>query len=93
VSQTAKYAKNIERFRQAVQAHDRENPDHDPAIGLSYHDLERLGMDVGEELWPGVCVYDDGGQASNFRVLCNGEHVDERLTAETEITHAVGAEA
>jgi hypothetical protein len=77
VSDTGKIAKNLERFAQAVASHDRENPaPHSPAhgIGLSGFDLERLGFEEGEELWPGVRVRVDGKTTGNFRVLCAGNH-------------------
>jgi hypothetical protein len=76
MSDQHKIALNLERWKAGVNAHDRENPSHDPAygIGMSYFDIDRLGLDVGEELWPGVAIYDDGGTTGNFRVLCNGSH-------------------
>lgn len=68
--------KNLERFRIAVAAHDRENPTHRThGIGMAYFDLERLGFDDGETLWPGITVEADGGQTGNFRILCDGNHV------------------
>lgn len=48
----SKIAANLERFRQAVASHDRENPTHTSyGIGLSYFDADRLGFGDGEELW------------------------------------------
>jgi hypothetical protein len=93
VSGQGKVAKNLERFRQGVFAHDRENPDHPPAygVGLSHFDLERLGFEDGETLWPGVRVEADGGQTGNFRVLCHGQHDEKR--AEAEIMRAIGVSA
>lgn len=81
--------KNLERFRQGVASHDRENPSHrSHGIGLAHFDLERLGFDDGETLWPGIVVEVDGGPAGNFRVLCDGEHTGpgatERERAERE---------
>ena len=88
-----KIAKNLERFRVGVNSHNRENPTHSPAhgIGVSFFDLERLGFDEGEELWSGVCIYNDGGQSATFRVLCDGIHSGEEVAEEAEITKAVGA--
>jgi len=41
---TGKIAKNLERFAQAVAAHDRRRTDaHRQRIGLAHFDLERLG--------------------------------------------------
>lgn len=97
MSDTSKIAKNLERFRQGVFAHDRENPTHAAyGVGLSRFDLDRLGFEDGEELWPGIRVEADGGQSANFRVLCDGDHVDdlEREAAEAKpFTRAVGVEA
>jgi hypothetical protein len=84
MSDTGKIAKNLERFAQAVAAHDRENPTHTAyGIGLAHFDLERLGFEEGEEVLPGITIHADGGVSGNFRVLCDGEH-DEELTAEEE---------
>jgi len=84
MADTAKIAKNLERFAQAVAAHDRENPTHTAyGIGLAHFDLERLDLEEGEEILPGITIHADGGQTGNFRVLCDGEH-DEELTAEEE---------
>ena len=94
---TAKIAKNLRRFREAVAAHDRENPTHTAhGIGLAHHDMERLGFEEGETLWPGITIHADGGQASNLRVLCDGDHADEELAeaeAAKELARAIGVEA
>jgi hypothetical protein len=72
---TAKIAKNLERFTHALAVHDRENPSHTAfGIGLSYFDLERLALEEGEEILPGIKIYVDGGVSGNFRILCDGEH-------------------
>lgn len=91
---TRRVARNLERFRQAVRAHDELNPDHSPAygIGLSFFDMERLGFEEGETLWPGITIHADGGQTGNLRVLCDGQHDGERV-AEVETTRAVAVEA
>lgn len=74
----AKVAKNLERFVQALEQHDRENPTHTAyGIGLSYFDLERLGFEEGEEVLPGIRIEVDGGVSGNFRILCDGEHDEE----------------
>jgi len=78
MADTSKIAKNLERFAQGVAAHDRENPTHSAyGIGLAHFDMERLGLDEGEEILPGITIHADGGVTGNFRVLCDGEH-DER---------------
>lgn len=88
MSDQEKYAKNIERFRQSVASHDRMNPTHTSnGIGVAYHDLERLGFEDGEELWPGITIQVDGKATGNFRVLCDGTHDEasgKRLKEETE---------
>jgi hypothetical protein len=91
---TDKIAPNLRRFRIAVASHDTENPSHTSyGIGLAQFDLDRLGLDEGEELWPGIRVQVDGKTAGNFRVLCDGEHEPEGTQTETEVTRAVGATA
>jgi hypothetical protein len=75
VDNNERIALNLRRFREAVFAHERENPTHNAyGIGLAAFDLERLGFEEGEELWPGVRVEVDGKTAGNFRVLCDGDH-------------------
>ena len=71
-------AANLRRWRIAVGTHDVENPGHDPAYGIALNpfDIKRLGLDVGEELWSGVSLYEDSGCTSNFRILCDGEHAE-----------------
>ena len=73
MADTGKIAKNLERFAQAVAAHDRENPTHTAyGIGLAHFDMERLGLEEGEEILPGITIHADSGQSANFRVLCDG---------------------
>lgn len=85
MSDTAKIAKNLERFAQAVAAHDRENPTHTAhGIGLAHFDLERLGFEEGEEILPGITIHADSGVSGNFRVLCDGQHDEEREEAAEE---------
>jgi hypothetical protein len=79
MSSTGKVAKNLERFAQAVASHDRENPTHTAhGIGLAHFDMERLGFEEGEEILPGITIHSDSGVTGNFRVLCDGEHDEER---------------
>ena len=90
MSDTGKIAKNLERFAQAVAAHDRENPTHTAyGIGLAHFDLERLGFEEGEEILPGIRIESDGGVTGNFRVLCDGEHEHELSAAEEEAVEAI----
>lgn len=95
MSDSGKIAKNLERFAQAVAAHDRENPTHTAyGIGLAHFDLERLGFDEGEEVLPGITIHTDGGVSGNFRVLCDGEHDGEgEQSVEEEMVEAIAREA
>lgn len=72
----ARMAKNLRRWAIAIATHNVENPEHDPAfgIGLSFHDIGRLGLIPGEELWDGINVCEISIGAGQFRVMCNGEH-------------------
>src|SRR6476661_4963303 len=95
MSSTGKIAKNLERFAQAVAAHDRENPSHTAhGIGLAHFDMERLGFDEGEEILPGITIHADSGVTGNFRVLCDGQHDEnlEREAEEADVVEAVAAE-
>lgn len=90
MSDNGKVARNLERFVQAVAAHDRENPTHTAwGIGLSHFDMERLGFEEGEEIIPGITIQADGGVSGNFRVLCDGQHDEGRETADEEVVEAV----
>ena len=90
MSDTAKVAKNLERFAQAVAAHDRENPTHTAhGIGLAHFDIERLGFEEGEEILPGITIHADSGVTGNFRVLCDGEHDEGQTEVEQEAVEAV----
>jgi hypothetical protein len=90
---TDKIAKNLERFAQAIAAHDRENPTHNAwGIGMHSFDIERLGLEEGEEILPGIVIQADGGVTGNFRVLCDGDHDEELEEAEAEVVEAVATE-
>src|ERR1700746_3018352 len=90
MADTAKIAKNLQRFAQAVAAHDRENPTHTAyGIGLAHFDLERLGLEEGEEILPGITIQVDGGVSGNFRVLCDGEHDDSAVEVDEETLEAI----
>ena len=94
MADTSKIAKNLERFAQAIAAHDRENPTHTAwGIGLAHFDLERLGLEEGEEILPGITIQADDGVTGNFRVLCDGEHDEELEEAEEEIVEAVSSQS
>src|SRR5438270_10690645 len=75
MAETTKIAALLERLSQGVAAHDRENPDHHTwGIGMSHFDIERLGLEEGEEILPGIVLQADGGMTGQFRILCDGEH-------------------
>jgi hypothetical protein len=91
---TGKIAKNLERFAQAVAAHDRENPTHTAhGIGMAHFDMERLGFEEGEEILSGITIHADSGVTGNFRVLCDGEHDGEHEESEQEAVEAVATQA
>ena len=91
---TSKIAYLLERLAQGVAAHDRENPDHHSwGIGMSHFDIERLGLEEGEQILPGIVLQADGGVTGAFRVLCDGDHHREEEEAEEEIVDAVAEEA
>ena len=94
MADTSKIAKNLQAFQIALNAHDRENPDHTAyGIGLAHFDMERLGFDEGEEILPGITMHADGGVTGNFRVLCDGQHNEtEEEVEETEVVEAVGTQ-
>ena len=69
----------LERVSQGVAAHDRENPGHHTwGIGMAYFDIERLGLEEGEEILPGIVLQADGGMTGQFRILCDGDHGEGR---------------
>jgi hypothetical protein len=89
-----KIAKNLERFAQAVAAHDRENPTHTAwGIGLAHFDMERLSLEEGEEILPGITIQADAGVTGNFRVLCDGQHDEGLVESEQETVEAVSTQA
>jgi hypothetical protein len=84
----------LERLSQGVAAHNRENPEHHTwGIGMSHFDIERLGLEEGEEILPGIVLQGDGGVTGAFRVLCDGDHGQEREEAQDEVVDAVAEEA
>jgi len=90
MSDSGKIAKNLERFAQALAAHDRENPTHRAhGIGMAHFDIERLGLEQGEEILPGITIQADGGVSGNFRVLCDGEHEGQGEAEQAEMVEAI----
>jgi hypothetical protein len=89
-----KIAALLERVSYGVGAHDRENPDHHTwGIGMAHFDIERLGLEEGEELLPGIVLQADGGMTGQFRILCDGQHGEGAEEAEEEIVEAIAREA
>lgn len=88
-----KIAYLLERLSQGVAAHDRENPGHHTwGIGMSHFDIERLGLEEGEQILPGIVLQADGGVTGAFRVLCDGDHDSELEEAEEDVVDAVAHE-
>lgn len=88
--QSSKIAALLERLTQGVAAHDRENPDHRTwGIGMAHFDIERLGLDEGEEILPGIVLQADGGMTGQFRILCDGQHDGALEEEEEEVLDAV----
>ena len=93
MSPPSKLAYLLERLSQGVAAHDRENPTHHTwGIGMAYFDIERLGLEEGEEILPGIVLQADGGVTGQFRVLCDGQHDEGAVEEEEEVTEAVGSQ-
>lgn len=88
--QAAKIAALLERLSQGVAAHDRENPAHHTwGIGMARFDIERLELEEGEEILPGIVLEADGGMTGQFRILCDGQHGEGLEEEEEEILDAV----
>jgi hypothetical protein len=93
MADTSKIAYLLERLAQGVAAHDRENPTHHTwGIGMSHFDIERLGLDEGEEILPGIVLQADGGVTGAFRVLCDGDHDEGAVEEEEEVVDAIASE-
>jgi hypothetical protein len=76
----------LERLAQGVAAHNRENPGHNTwGVGMSNFDIERLDLEEGEEILPGIVLQADGGVTGAFRVLCDGDHDGAGLEEEEEV--------
>ena len=88
-----KIAYLLERLAQGVAAHDRENPGHHTwGIGMAHFDIERLGLEEGEEILPGIMLQADGGVTGQFRILCDGEHDEGAAEEEEEVVDAVASQ-
>jgi hypothetical protein len=92
MAETSKIAHLFERLAQGVAAHDRENPGHHTwGIGMAHFDVERLGLEDGEQILPGIVLQADSGVSGAFRILCDGEH-DGAAVEEEEVVDAVASE-
>ena len=90
MAETSKIAVLLERMAQGVAAHDRENPGHHTwGIGMAHFDVERLGLEDGEEILPGIVLKSDGGMTGQFRILCDGQHDEGLVEEQEEIVDAV----
>jgi len=88
-----KIAYLLERMAQGVYAHDRENPTHHTwGIGMAHFDIERLGLEEGEEILPGIVLQADGGGTGQFRILCDADHDEGAVEEEEEVVDAVSSE-
>jgi hypothetical protein len=93
MADTSKIAYLLERLAQGVAAHDRENPTHHTwGIGMTHFDIERLGLEEGEEILPGIVLQADGGVTGAFRVLCDGDHDQGMVEEEEEVVDAIASE-
>jgi hypothetical protein len=93
MAQSSKIAYLLERLAQGVAAHDRENPGHHTwGIGMTHFDIERLGLEDGEAILPGIVLQADSGVTGAFRILCDGEHDEGVAEEEEEIVDAVASE-
>jgi len=94
MASATKIAALLERVSQGVASHDRQNPDHHTwGIGMAHFDIERLGLEEGEELLPGIVLQADGGMTGQFRILCDGLHDQGAEEAEEEdVVEAVAEE-
>jgi hypothetical protein len=90
MAETTKIAALLQRLSQGVASHDRENPDHHTwGIGMAHFDIERLELEDGEEILPGIVLQADGGMTGQFRILCDGMHGEGAHEQEQEVVDAV----
>jgi hypothetical protein len=90
---TSRIAKLIKLITEGVAAHDRANPDHNTwGVGMAFFDMERLGIEEGEQIIPGIVVQGDGGMTGQFRILCDGQHGQGAEEEEEEVIEAVSSQ-
>lgn len=85
-------AKNMRAFMEAIKNHAAKFPSHKPyGIAIGAFDAERLGIDHGEEIVPGMIIEVEAGrQSGTFRVLCDSDGDGEHDEAEERDVVAVG---
>jgi hypothetical protein len=59
---------------------------------MANFDIERLGLEEGEEILPGIVLQADGGVTGQFRILCDGEHDEGAVEEEEEVVEAVSTQ-
>jgi len=59
---------------------------------MAQFDIERLGLEEGEEILPGIVLQADGRETGNFRILCDGQHDEGEVQEEEEVLDAVAAQ-
>jgi hypothetical protein len=93
MAEKSKIAYLLERLAQGVAAHDRENPGHHTwGVAMAHFDIERLGLEEGEAILPGIVLQGDNGTTGQFRILCDGEHGHEEEEEEQEVVEAVSSQ-
>ena len=89
----ANMGKLLEYFARGVAAHDRDTDHTAWGIGLHPFDIDRLDLEEGEEILPGIVLQADRGVTGNFRILCDGQHDGEdSVVEEEEVIDAVATE-
>jgi hypothetical protein len=91
--ETSKIAYLLERLAQGVAAHDRETDHTAWGVGMTWFDIERLELEEGEQILPGIVLQADNGVTGQFRILCDGEHDSgSEVEEEEEIVDAIASE-
>ena len=64
----------IAQLTEQVQQHDRTCSSPAIAIGMNSFDIERLHLEEGEEILPGIRLQADSGPPETARIICNGQY-------------------
>ena len=78
------YAKNLRRFRESVDNHDKDCEYPAWGIGLASYDMDWMNIAEGEELWANVNAYAWDVQPDKIKVLCDAPKVGEGDPSEQE---------